>query len=233
MGRKRSSGLVSVVVPAYNCEAFVSDCLKGLFSQSYRHMEVLVVDDGSSDRTAAAVRRFRSNLPTDRRNRLTLIRLPRNVGYAGAMTTGLYLARGEFIALNDADDVALPDRISRQVAYLRQHPRIGLVGTQYRVITQGGRKTVAHSLWLPSGDNAVRKVYAKGGHAISCGTTLFRGVYFDRLGGFRNRLAGAEDYDFIAGFVNARIPIDNLPDILHLYRQHKGQRSRRYYGHKR
>lgn len=226
----RVHGLVSVVVPCWNRQKYIQGCLDGLVRQTYNNIEIIVVDDASTDGSASVVRRWRERLPGRWRHRVKLVRLPRNTGYAGALTIGMYLAKGEFIALQDSDDVSRPDRIQTEVDYLRRHSNIGLVGANYAVMSASGSVRREHTAkWLHYGFANIRRVYANGGHCVSVGTTLFRGRLFDKFGGITRRFKGAEDYELVAKLINNGIRVDNIRRVLMYYRSHPGQRSRRYY----
>lgn len=232
----RITGLVSIVVTNYNKGPFLEQCLDSLREQTYADWEIVWVDDGSTDDSDARLERWRRARGMDGLDgRFCLLKLPRNVGYAGAVTAGLYLAKGEFIAMQDADDVSHPERLARQVAYLRSHPKLELLGTNYAVFKEGDDLSDPDKLpkakWLRYGSEAIRKVYAAGGHCVSHGTAMLRGALFDRIGGQTRRIEGAEDYEFIARSLNpAADNVDNMPDALYYYRRHPDQRSRLYFG---
>jgi len=111
-------GLVSVIMAAYNCQAYVGEAVESVLTQTYQNWELIVVDD-----TAEIVGEF-----ADRDARIRLLRNERNVGGAASRNRGIATARGEFAAILDNDDVALPERFALSVAALRQRPEIGLVG---------------------------------------------------------------------------------------------------------
>src|SRR5262245_39958720 len=117
-----SAPLVSVVMPAYNGERFVVEAVRSILAQTFRDFELIVVDDGSTDRTAELVAAEQSRDP-----RVVVHRQPSNQGFRIALNAGCALARGELIARMDADDVSLPERFERQVAFLRAHPEVGVV----------------------------------------------------------------------------------------------------------
>lgn len=108
---------VSIVMPAYNAEAFIERALCSALGQSLRDIEVLVVDDGSTDRTAERVTRL-----TAADDRLRLIRLARNGGHCAARNVGIAEAKGEWIANLDADDWYAPDRLERMLAAEAEQP---------------------------------------------------------------------------------------------------------------
>jgi len=227
---QRKKGFVSVVIPCYNAAPFIHDCLDGLLKQTYKDFEVIVVNDASTDQSEERVQEWISNnnpfFP------IYLTNLPRNVGFSGSITTGFFLGEGEFMAVNDADDISHPERLEKQVAYLQKHPNIALVGTNYASFPNGNFEKQIPANWLAYGKD-IRKVYANGKHCICHGTIMFRGEVFDQLGGPTRRIKGAEDYEFIVKFLNAKLEVDNLRDILYFYRSHPKQRSRQFYNTRR
>ncbi|MCY0874910.1 MAG: glycosyltransferase family 2 protein [Firmicutes bacterium] len=224
----RKSGLVSVIVTAWNRRAYVLDCLRSIVRQTYPHLEIIVVDDGSTDGSPQAIRAWRQSLSPDWQKRVLLIALPRNTGYAGALTAGLFAARGQYIAVQDSDDKSAPQRLEKQVRFLRQHPEVGLVGSDYRVFA-GKVIETQKPTWLRYGWKSIRQCYAEGGHCVSLGTALFRASIFDKQGGLTRRVSGAEDYEFIARMINGGMRIDNLNEVLYYIRKHPTQRSKRFY----
>jgi glycosyltransferase involved in cell wall biosynthesis len=199
--------------------------------QTYPHIEIIVVDDASTDQTRRVVQKW---IQTSKVNRIkgrkvVLIPLPRNLGFAGAVTTGMFATRGEFIAFQDSDDLSHPKRIQKQVQYLRKHPNIDLVGTKYAAFKDGNFRDKEIATWIQYGEQ-IRKTYAEGGHCVCHSSTLFRGSVFDRLGGETRRMNGDEDYEFIAKCISNGVGIENIPEVLYYYRSHPAQRSRAYYG---
>src|SRR5215216_2413239 len=121
--------LVSAVIPAYNAEATIGATISSVMAQTYRRMELIVVDDGSHDGTAAFVGKLAERDP-----RIRLVR-KRNEGAAAARNTGIDHARGDFIAPVDADDLWHPTKIEKQMAVVRRcSARVGLVYCWARAI---------------------------------------------------------------------------------------------------
>lgn len=139
MSQGRKHGLVSVVVTSWNRRALILQCLDSLSKQTYPNIEIIIVDDASNDGTQQVIRTWKKGLPSGKRARVHVVTLPRNTGYAGALTTGMFLAKGEFIATHDSDDFSHPQRMAQQVRYLRSHPHIGLIGTNYRTLGKTSR----------------------------------------------------------------------------------------------
>ncbi|MGN7479329.1 glycosyltransferase family 2 protein [Solibacillus silvestris] len=226
--KERKEGLVSVVIPCYNAAPFIEDCLDGLKSQTYEKTEVILINDASTDHTQKIAEKWIKNSKAPFQT--ILCNLPVNAGFAGALTVGYFMSSGEYIAVNDADDISHPQRFEKQVDFLLKNPDYDLIGSNYQVfydpkLKEGGQK----SNWLKYGDS-IRKCYGEGGHCVSHGTILFRGKVFDMFGGPTRRIDGAEDYEFIVKFLNAKLKIENLKDVLYYYRDHDQQRSKTFYG---
>lgn len=228
---QREHGKVSIVITNFNRSNYLRECLDSLHRQTYSNKEIIIVDDASTDDSTAVVEAWCAENGLSDRDAVILVQLPRNAGFSGALTTGLFLARGEYIAVQDADDFSHPMRIEKQTAFLDSHTDIDLVGTNYAAFEEAPQRKYVPANWLQYGD-AIRAVYWNGGHCICHGTIMFRGSVFDRIGGLTRRIAGAEDYEFIVKFLNAKARVDNIPDILYYYRLHSNQRSLDYYGKK-
>ncbi|MGE5280922.1 MAG: glycosyltransferase family 2 protein [Chloroflexota bacterium] len=124
-----SEPLVSVVLPCYDAERFLAQALESLLGQTYGRLEVLAIDDGSSDGTPRILAELAA-----RDERIRVLRNPENQGVIRTLNRGVAEARGELIARMDADDVAAPTRIERQVAVLAARPEIDVVGTGVEVV---------------------------------------------------------------------------------------------------
>jgi glycosyltransferase involved in cell wall biosynthesis len=127
--------VVSVIMPAYNAAAFVAESIESVLHQSYPAFELIVVDDGSSDDTAAIVERY-----TQADARVQLIRC-RNSGKPSiARNIGIERATGDYLSFLDSDDVWLPERLSRTVAAMRAHPEWIAAFHDIDIVDSGGRK---------------------------------------------------------------------------------------------
>jgi glycosyltransferase involved in cell wall biosynthesis len=123
---------VSVIIPAFNAERFIAETITSALSQTYRSLEVIVVDDGSSDQTATLVRQIQN-----RDSRLFLYQ-QENRGSADARNTGIAHSKGELIAFLDADDLWHPTKIAKQVSAFKRDPNVGLVYAWSRMIDAEG-----------------------------------------------------------------------------------------------
>lgn len=128
-------GLVSVVLPAYNAQDSIGEAIESILRQTHRRLELLVFDDGSTDRTAAVLAGIRDD-------RMRVLTHDANRGLIWTLNEGLDGARGEFVARMDADDVAHPRRLERQVAFLQAHPDTAVCGTWFKARLAGRRSAV-------------------------------------------------------------------------------------------
>ncbi len=127
--------LVSVIMPVYNGERYLAQAVESILSQSYSHFELIIINDGSTDSTPAILSQF---MATDGRIRLLTNSKP--LGKAGdlAKELGIQQAKGEYIAIMDADDVAKPQRLKQQLAYMQAHPEVFLCGAWAEYIDGDG-----------------------------------------------------------------------------------------------
>ena len=130
MNPARPAPLLSVVLPVQNGEAFLKAALDSVFVQTFSDFELIVVDDDSTDRTPEIL------AATDD-SRLRVIRNATSRGIAGSLNRGFDLCRGRYIARMDADDISLPKRFARQVAFLEAHKEVGVCGTWVRMFSDG------------------------------------------------------------------------------------------------
>jgi glycosyltransferase involved in cell wall biosynthesis len=121
--------LVSVAIPVYNAQATVAQTLRSVLAQTHRHLEIIVVDDGSTDGTWQVLQSFGSSI--------RVVRQP-NGGLAAARNAGIQAATGEFVALMDADDVCEPERLACQVHFLRQHANVLLCCSDFSAFNANG-----------------------------------------------------------------------------------------------
>jgi glycosyltransferase involved in cell wall biosynthesis len=177
--------MVSVVIPTYNNARFLPEALDSLLAQTCRDFELIVVDDGSTDDTEEVLKPYRNLVRYVRKD---------NGGPASARNLGIRQARGQLIAFQDADDIWLPDKLQRQVDYLRDHPNIGVVFSDVTFFGAEGRETccVKQRFSAEAGmtfDNLFHD------HFVGMSTVVVRSSCLNEVGLFDESLIGAEDYN--------------------------------------
>lgn len=206
---------VSVVIPVFNGEEVIADAVGSMLTQSVQDIEVIVVDDASTDRT---VQVMRSTFTDDR---LCLVEHGRNLGAALARNTGLERARGEYIAFLDADDISLPNRLEAQIRYLVANPRIGAVGSSVELF---GETTGAIDLLCSPEEVAASTMFSC---EFLMPAMMFRRGALDALGMlFRPQYSANCDWELVARLVRST-GVANLPERLVKYRRWPSQMTAR------
>jgi glycosyltransferase involved in cell wall biosynthesis len=176
--------VVSVVIPAYNAEATLLAAVDSILQQSLRELELVVIDDGSTDRTAEILESVRDP-------RVRVITHSTCQGVVISLNEGVAAARSGTIARLDADDVAEPDRLALEHRLLDHDRRVGLVATAFRVIHSDGTEV---RVGVPT-DHATLRFELLFGNCILHSSVMFRRDVFDAVGGYRADCFPAEDYD--------------------------------------
>jgi glycosyltransferase involved in cell wall biosynthesis len=180
------SALVSVVIAAYDGERFLAETLDSVLAQDHDAVEVIVVDDGSTDGTAGVLSHYAE--------RVTVIR-QENAGVSAARNRGAEEARGELIAFLDQDDVWETGMLSTQVHYLERHPDSALVYADSWVIDAMGKVRGRRSSYLRYLEGDIFDDLLQRGNFIPIETSLMRTAVFRELGGFHVSLRYLEDFD--------------------------------------
>lgn len=202
---------VSVFIPCYNAERYIEETLLSILNQTYRDFQVIVIDDGSTDKSAKIVEEYR-----EKDSRIKLLYNKENKGIAYTRNRGIQECDTEFIAIMDADDIAPLDRLEKEVSYLEKYKNIGAVGGQYILIDEKGNimKTVSNYAKTPLEIKAL--LFLK--NIISNSSVMYRrNVVLENHLKYLDGYYGLEDYRFWVEFANVA-QIVNLPDILLYYR---------------
>lgn len=204
---------ITVLMPVFNASRHLDEAVDSILSQTWTDFELLAVDDGSTDDSL-------KKLVARADPRIRIEPLPRNQGVVAALNHGLALARGALIARMDSDDVAEPDRLARQFAFMQAHPEIGVLGTDF---TPFGDKT--GESWVRYFDDANLRVALLFENPLCHPTVMIRRSALTDGGlQYPADCPHAEEYALwlrLAG----RTRLANLPDRLLRYRIHPGQVS--------
>ncbi len=207
-----SDQLVSVIVPVFNGERHIAEAVTSILVQTYHPLECIVVDESSTDGTAAVVESFGAEV--------LMVRKPK-AGVSSARNAGAARAKGSYLAFLDADDVWLPEKLEKQMSLLRDRPDAGLVYTGLHVIDDEG--TFIGRIDPPDPKSGLRNTLVLEGPGISVAQTgLVPAPVFRQLGGFDEELSTSADADF-ACRVAVGHPVLAVPEPLALYRHHAGQ----------
>ena len=210
--------VVSVVMSVYNGERFLQDAVESILSQSLRDFEFIVIDDGSTDHSAAILDRYQNS---DARLKVCH---GEHAGLIESLNRGCALAQGKYIARMDADDVAIKDRLIWQTDFMDAHPEIGIVGGAVEWIDATGKPLVIRR--YPSDDEKIKTTLFQQGCAFWHPTVVLRREVFARAGGYRRVVVDAEDYDLWLRIAD-HYQLANLENVVLKYRIHPHQVSMR------
>lgn len=179
----KNQPLVSVLLPAYNAEKFILEAVLSMTSQTYSNLEIIVINDGSTDGTEEKINKIKDN-------RIKLIRNEVNLGLIGTLNKGISLCNGKYIARMDADDISAPDRIELQVQRMEENSHFGICGTWFE--TYRGTELVGASKYSSSNDDIqIHQLYQI---HLCHGTSIFRKEVLDNFK-FDKDYSHAEDFE--------------------------------------
>jgi glycosyltransferase involved in cell wall biosynthesis len=201
--------LVRIITPVYNGERFIGAAIQSVLTQTFQDWELVIVDDGSTDLTSNVIKQFSDN-------RITCIR-QNNAGDEAARERGFQDCETEFVARLDADDIMLPERLEKQVQYLRDHPEVGAVGGQIMYISENGNKIGFRSDWPLEHEEIVHNFLSLRG-SISNSTIMVRRDIQEKFP-YKSLGGPGADVGFILGFT-AFSKLANLPFVVNYVRIH-------------
>lgn len=195
--------LVSVIIAAYNAAGFITDALGSIQSQQHEPLEIIVVDDGSTDATAVTVASFSDTV------RYTY---QPNAGPPAARNRGLEIAQGEVVCFLDADDMWTADKLRVQLSLLAAEPELDIVlgHSRYVRATEG------------EGGNKTLEFHPDSWPILSLGAAAIRARAFERIGRFDEQMRYDDDVDWYLRAREAGLAFRIHPEVVKLYRRHSG-----------
>lgn len=202
--------LVSVVMPVYNVENFIDDAIDSILSQSYSNFEFIIINDGSTDHTLELIKKRFDN-------RIVLINRKRNAGNYACRNIGCKMAKGEYICVMDGDDIAMPNRIYKQVEIMEKDTSLMAIGSTFRLFNGTIRyKPIEYELI---------KICLLFNSMIFHPSMMIRKSALQQIGYYDELFQYASDYNLVCRLA-LHGKIINIPDILMQYRVHDNQISR-------
>lgn len=218
MPKERSKPLVSVVIPTFNARKFLTETVKSALDQTYKNVELLVIDDGSTDGT--------EDLPILKDSRVHYFKISHTGGPATPRNVGVQNAKGDLIAFLDSDDIWLPQKLEKQVSFMEKDG-VDFVSSDAKVIDEQGRITGESYVGKErvSSGGVFAQLYV--GNFIINSSVLVKKSCFGQVGLFDPQMGpsmGFEDYDLWLR-VTAKFQLGFMREPLLLYRQRKGSLS--------
>ncbi|MBS1651509.1 MAG: glycosyltransferase [Bacteroidetes bacterium] len=215
--------LISVILPVYNGEKYLKEAIDSILFQTHKNLELIIINDGSTDSTKEIIDQY-----SDKR----IISIhQKNSGLAESLNNGLKIAKGEYIARQDADDISLPRRLEKQIQYLINHPKVVLLGTRAKIFTNTNDNYGIHNHATNPAQLHFDLFF---NNPFVHSSVMFRKLAIDKVGMYNGDRSLIEDYELWSRFVQIG-QVSNLPDILVLYRHHDAgisKESSNYYKEK-
>ena len=204
---KSGNPKVTVLMPIYNGETYLKKAIDSILSQTFQEFEFLIINDGSADKSIEVIKSYSDP-------RIRLIENEINLGLIATLNKGIDLARGKYIARMDQDDISLPERFARQIAFMDAHPEVGVCGTWAKIIDDTGR--IVSSRRTPKGKAAHRLCWRPTPFIHpSC---MLRSALLKEYH-YRSGFPHAEDYDLWLRLCQ-KTQFANIGEYLFLYRIH-------------
>jgi glycosyltransferase involved in cell wall biosynthesis len=212
-GQTSNMPKLTVLMTVYNGEAFLRETIASILNQTYRDFIFLILDNASTDSSREIIRSYDDP-------RIRLVALPENIGQVPALNRGLDMIDTPLAARMDADDISLPQRFEKQVAFMDSHPEVGVCGTF--VITFQGKKENRYTWPCQSADIKVKLLFEC---TIAHPTVMIRKSFFDQHGlRYNERLGHSEDWELWQR-AGRYFELANIPVFLLRYRIHQGNES--------
>lgn len=194
--------LVSVIIPVYNREKFLAAAIDSVFAQTYRPIQVIIVDDGSTDRSGAIARSYAE---------VEYI-YQENQGVSVARNTGVDAAQGEFIAFLDSDDLWLPHKLEIQINYMLDHPEVDITSTKIENFIEAGTEIPSWFDFEESAKQVKKYIFVQ--------TMVMRKAIFLKVGYFLPDLRTCEDTEWTWRSRESKVSINKILEIYTLRRLH-------------
>ena len=206
--------LVSVLMPTYNAEKFISEAIESILNQTHSNWELLVLNDGSTDRTLGLIKSFSDS-------RIFIIDQEQNIGYLESCNRLFDIAKGDFVTFLDADDTCALDRLKVCVNSFKTNPKLDFLTTGFERRNSANQTKSTHSCQVDYQKYSTDSNYYP---IICCASIFMRQSLLKKVGGYHPffKEIGAEDYHWLFRLSRAGNG-DHLTETLYLYRQHNGQ----------
>jgi glycosyltransferase involved in cell wall biosynthesis len=208
--KRQHSPTVTIVMATYNGAMYLAEAIDSVLQQTYQDWELIVIDDGSTDKTGIVVKKYMKH-----EKRIIYKKNSQNLGLIASLNRGIAMARGVYIARLDSDDVWIDrTKLEKQITFLQRYPSYGLVGSFASVIDMSGK--IRRELTLPVTDAAIKK-YLLIENCFVHSAVVFRRDLAEKIGGYDPKFTHAEDYAFWLQF-GLICRLYNFPECFVAYR---------------
>jgi len=208
----KSKPLISVLIPTYNVYDYIEEAIQSIISQTYKNLEIIVIDDCSTDGTYEKLQEIK-----EKDDRIQIFRNKENLKIAETLNFALSVSNGDYIARMDGDDISTSDRIEKQLDFLKANPEVDLVGLQFIVINEQGIEIKRTKSYSESPEKALEQMEFF--PPVSHFWLAKRSVY-EAVGSYR--ISSVEDYDFLLRMATLNLKFCSHPEYLYKYRIRNG-----------
>jgi glycosyltransferase involved in cell wall biosynthesis len=209
--------LVSVTLPIYNAEPYLAECIESIKAQTFTDFEVIAVLDGCLDRSEKILMDLKDD-------RFVVVKKERNEGLVAALNYVIFNTTAPLIARMDADDLMLPTRLEKQVAFMQQNPDVDVLGTWFDYTDPEG-KPLRPAFRFPTVHDEIVRAFRRY-NALGHPTVMFRADRVRAVGGYAVNVPYSEDLTLWLKCLAAGYRFATLPEVLLTYREHRGQLTR-------
>lgn len=202
---------ISVIMPFYNCEKYLDDSIWSILNQTFSDFEFIIINDASTDNSDEVVKRYISD------PRIIYIKNEENKGIVVNLNYGLSIAKWEYIARMDGDDISTFDRFEKQIQFLEKNPEISILWSFVTIINENAEET--GKMEKPISTDTIKRdlfLYL----TIVHGTTMIRKEVYDKIWWYREEYLYTEDNDWTYRAIYSGFLWGNIPKFLYKYRKH-------------
>ena len=210
---------ISVVMAAYNAEKYLKEAMDSILGQTYDDLELIVIDDKSTDTSGQILKDYAA-----RDSRVVVLENEENMGLTKSLNKGLKVAKGEYIARMDADDISVPDRFEKQVAFLDSHPDYSFVSCIGRYIDEDGKEEQLRL--FPETNEEIYAMMPKVDAVMHPGV-MFRREDIRKIGDYCEDFRVVQDYDLWFRGMAAGYKFYNIQEPLVLFRRNDSYNARK------
>ncbi len=202
---------ISVIMPVYNGEKYLKEAIDSILNQTFTDFEFIIINDGSTDESETIIKSYNNE-------KIRLINNQINSGLTKALNKGLGIARGRYIARQDADDISMSNRFEIQYNFLKSNPNIALIGGWAKIIDEKGKQIRDEKKPLSFEEIKFHILFQ---NPFIHSTIFFRKDIIQKIGGYSEKYKHAEDFELYSRLIKKDYSITNIPIFLIKYRIHK------------
>lgn len=210
---------ITVLMSVYNGEKYIKEAIDSILFQTFKDFEFLIINDGSTDRTAEIIRSYSDQ-------RIKIHKNKENFGLTKSLNIGLKLARGEYIIRQDADDISMSERLEKELDFLETHKDYAVVGTFVKIMNENSK--IIRLLKRPVNDGQIRE-FLKKDNCITHGSSMIRMESFYDVGFYDESMERSQDYELWLR-ISKKYRMANIPEYLYIWRNHKDNIEAKYKG---